>query len=91
MLKVLADNYRLAPGAPYPDGYNDCIEAVRYAMAHSRELGVDCRRIAVGGDSSGGNLAAATALSPECAGSIESLVLFYPVTKAFADGSEFMG
>lgn len=88
MLKVLAVNYRLAPEHPYPDGYNDCIEAVRYAMAHSRELGVDCRRIAVGGDSSGGNLAAATALSPECAGSIESLVLFYPVTKAFADGSE---
>lgn len=44
-------------------------------------------RITLGGDSSGGNLALATALSEQCRGKIESLLLFYPVTKAFDDGS----
>lgn len=87
LVKVLAVNYRLAPEHPYPQGYYDCIEAVRYAMTNSQELGVDCRHISVGGDSSGGNLAIACALSPECTVMIESLVLFYPVTKAYADGS----
>ena len=42
----------------------------------------------MGGDSSGGNLALATALTDRMRGRVESLVLFYPVTKAFADGSE---
>lgn len=86
-MKVLAVNYRLAPEHPYPCGYHDCIGAVEYAVARSRELGIDTCRISIGGDSSGGNLAIATALSPECRGSIESLVVFYPVTKAFDDRS----
>lgn len=86
-LKVLAVDYRLAPENPFPCGLDDCIDAVRYAHAHADSLGVDPRRIAAGGDSSGGNLALAVALSPRCGGLLESLVLFYPVTKAFADGS----
>ena len=86
--KVLAVDYRLAPEHRYPAGLSDCVAAVRYAVEHAAELGVDPAAISVGGDSSGGNLAIATALSAECDGLISSLVLFYPVTKAFADGSD---
>lgn len=86
-MKVLAVDYRLAPEHPFPDGYRDCLDAVKYAVGHWRELGIDTCCISLGGDSAGGNLAIAAALSPECVGQIESLVLFYPVTKAFADRS----
>ncbi len=55
---------------------------------HAEELNIDPAHIAIGGDSSGGNLAIATSLSAKCQGLIESMVLFYPVTKAFADGSD---
>lgn len=59
-----------------------------YARDNAALLGIDASRISAGGDSSGGNLALAVALSDECRGALESIVLFYPVTKAFADGSE---
>lgn len=87
-MKVLAVDYRLAPENPFPAGLDDCRRAVLYAHSHAGLLGIDENRIAVGGDSSGGNLALATALSPACRDRIESLVLFYPVTKAFDDGSD---
>lgn len=88
LMKVLAVDYRLAPEHPFPTGLNDCIEAVKYAEAHATELNVDAGLISVGGDSSGGNLAIATALSGKCPGMIASLLLFYPVTKVFADRSD---
>ena len=62
--------------------------AVNYIIDHAAELHIDANHITIGGDSSGGNLALATALSETCCGKIESLLLFYPVTKAFDDGSE---
>ena len=86
-VRVVALDYRLSPEHPYPAGLNDCISAVKYIMAHADELLIDTSRVTLGGDSSGGNLAIATALSEECRGKIESLLLFYPVTKAFDDGS----
>lgn len=87
-MRVIALDYRLAPEHPYPAGLNDCTAAVSYIIEHAAELRIDAGRITVGGDSSGGNLALATALSEACRGKIESLLLFYPVTKAYADGSE---
>ncbi len=87
-VKVLAVDYRLAPEYPYPNGLEDCMDAVSYAHTHAAELNIDPAHITIGGDSSGGNLAIATALSAKCQGLIESMVLFYPVTKAFADGSD---
>lgn len=87
-IRVIALDYRLAPEHPYPAGLNDCIGAVEYIINHADELQIDTDRITIGGDSSGGNLALATALSEACRGKIESLLLFYPVTKAFDDGSE---
>lgn len=82
---VLAVDYRLAPEYPYPHGLNDCRKAVEMAADSLERWG--CRSVAVGGDSSGGNLAIATAMCMP-AGMLESVVAFYPVTKAYADGSE---
>lgn len=82
---VLAVDYRLAPEYPYPNGLDDCRRAVEMA-ADSLDTW-RCRSVSVGGDSSGGNLAIVTAMSMP-AGELESLVVFYPVTKAYADGSE---
>lgn len=87
-IKVIALDYRLAPEHPYPEGLYDCIDAVKYIISHADELHIDVNRITLGGDSSGGNLALATALSEACRNKIESLLLFYPVTKAYNDGSE---
>ena len=86
LIKVLAVDYRLAPEHPYPCGLEDCKEALLYAFGHCQELGIDPERITIGGDSSGGNLAVATALSSEI--DVHSLLLFYPVTKAYNDGSQ---
>lgn len=86
-MKVVAVDYRLAPEHPFPAGLDDCVAALDFVFARAEELGADTARISVGGDSSGGNLALATSLSEECRGRICSLVLFYPVTKAFCDNS----
>lgn len=86
-MKVLAVDYRLAPEHPFPCGLNDCKDAIKYACSNADTLNIDAASITVGGDSSGGNLAIASVLSKECLGLVKSLVVFYPVTKAFADGS----
>ena len=85
--RVVAVDYRLAPENPFPAGLEDCKAAVRYVIDHAEELKTDTAAVAIGGDSSGGNLAVATALSTECRGKVAMLVLFYPVTLAIADGS----
>ncbi|MDO5767890.1 MAG: alpha/beta hydrolase [Psychrobacter sp.] len=58
---VIAVDYRLAPEYPFPTPVNDGIEAFRHITAHPDKYGIDPARIAVGGDSAGGNLAAVVA------------------------------
>lgn len=87
-IKVIAVDYRLAPENPFPAGLNDCIESLKFVSSRCDSLGIDPDHIAIGGDSSGGNLAIATALAPECKGLLNALILFYPVTKAYTDGSD---
>jgi acetyl esterase len=80
---ILSVEYRLAPEHRYPAALEDTIAAYRWAAAHAVEFGGDASRLALGGDSAGGNLAAAAANQLCAAGEGESLraqMLLYPVT-----------
>ena len=79
---VVSVDYRLAPEHPFPAGLHDCIAAVRWTARHAERFGGDPARLAIGGDSAGANLAAATAISLRRAiGSpkISAMLLIYGV------------
>jgi acetyl esterase len=79
---VVSVDYRLAPEHKFPAGLNDMIAVTRWVARHGAEIGIDTGRLAVGGDSAGGNLAAAAAqvLAGELKGALRFQVLVYPVT-----------
>jgi acetyl esterase len=77
---VIAVGYRLAPEHKFPVAVHDCYDAVSWISGHAGQLGVDPGRVAVGGDSAGGNLAAAvTLLAREQGGpALRAQLLVYP-------------
>ena len=81
---VLSVDYRLAPECPFPGPLDDCHDALDWAVAHAAELGIDPTRLALAGDSAGGNLAAAVAIRARDAGgpALRHQLLLYPVTDA---------
>jgi acetyl esterase len=95
-VRVLAVDYRLAPEHRFPAAYDDCVAAYRWVVSHADSLGADPDRLAVGGDSAGGTLAATTAIEAARTGlPLAFQLLVYPATdmrggadsrRAFAEG-----
>jgi len=84
---IASVDYRLAPEWAFPAAVEDCYAGAAWVVAHAGELGVDPSRVAVGGDSSGGNLAAAVTLMAKERGgpAFVHQLLVYPNTDAAAD------
>lgn len=83
---VVSIDYRLAPEHKFPTASNDAWDAVQYIAQHGPALGLDGSRLALGGDSAGGTLAAACALMARDAGlPIALQLLFYPGLAAHQD------
>lgn len=81
-------DYSLAPEKPYPNAFNDCFHALEHIYANADKYGVDRDRIGIGGDSAGGNLAAACAMRDRDLGTgmLKYQALIYPVVTLVNDG-----
>ncbi len=81
---VFAVDYRLAPEARFPGAFDDVVAGLRWVAANGASIGVDAARLAIGGDSAGGNLAAAVAIWARDNGGpkLRLQLLAYPVTDA---------
>src|SRR5450432_307371 len=79
---VVSVDYRMGPEHRFPAGSDDCLAATYWVRSHAAALGLDASRLAVGGDSAGGNLAAVVAIAARDAGDlpIAFQLLIYPAT-----------
>lgn len=88
---VLSVDYRLAPEHQFPAAYEDAQAALEWAAANAAALGCDANRLALAGDSAGGNLAAAAALhaSRDVRQVLRHLLLFYPAADPTASSTSY--
>ena len=79
---VIAVDYRMGPEHRFPAAFDDCLAATYWVHTNASEFGLDPARLAVGGDSAGGNLAAGVALAARDAGDLPLAyqLLIYPAT-----------
>ena len=77
-VKIISIDYSLAPEFPFPKALNECFAVVKYAKEHPEEFGIDPERIAVGGQSAGGNLSVGVCLMDNNLLNVKGLVLNYP-------------
>ena len=88
---VLSVDYRLAPEHVFPAAVDDSYAALEWAAENAERFGIDPERIAVGGDSAGGNLAAVVAIMARDAGGppLRLQVLVYPVSDYRCDSASY--
>ena len=87
---VVSVDYRLAPEHKYPAAADDAYAALRWVADHADELGIDPSRLAVAGDSAGGNLAAVVALRARDEGPpVAFQLLVYPVIDSSATRNDY--
>ena len=84
---VASVDYRLAPEHKFPASYDDALAAIRWVMSAPGDLNIDANRLAIGGDSAGGNLSAAVTLALRDAGAppLNLQLLMYTVADFLAD------
>ncbi len=86
---VVSVDYRMGPEHKFPAAYEDTVAAFNWTVSHAESLGIDPQRLAIGGDSAGGNLSAAACIglrdNPEVSVQPAHQLLIYPATIMWQD------
>ena len=90
-IAVFAVDYRLAPEARFPGAFDDVVAGLKWVAANGASVGIDATKLAIGGDSAGGNLAAAVSIWARDNGGpwLRLQLLAYPVTDAVARAESY--